>query len=194
MGLILESQIAWTGFVGGPGYTVLHTRQSGIITSSVDNMVTAMQQFCTDIKGQVPNVVTLRASNEVKEIDEATGVLSTIYTSPVTTTNVTGTGGSTYAAPVGACISWSTGGVNRGRRVKGRSFIVPLVNGCYDVDGSLSGGCLTALNLAASNWRTSSAYETVIWSRPRLGAGGAAFDILGHRVADRAAVLRSRRA
>lgn len=190
---ILEGTLVWTGWSGGPGYTVLHTTKAGITTTAVDNLVSALDHLADRLHFLVPNAVTLRASTEVKEFDPATGILANIYTSPVTVSSWVGSGGTLFSAPTGACISWGTAGVNRGRRVRGKSFIVPLANGAYDTDGTLSAGFLAPLNVAATDWRTSSAYESVVWSRPRLGAGGAAFPITSHRIADKAAVLRSRR-
>lgn len=190
---ILQGTITWTGWSGAPGYTVLYTRNAGIITTAIDNTVTALNHMADQLHFLVPNSVTLTASKEVKEIEEATGALVSIHTSPVATPSWVGAGGTNFAAPTGACISWGTGGVNRGKRVRGRTFIVPLASGYYATDGTLTDAALTPLNALANDWHTSSAYAAVVWSRPRLGAGGAAFDITSHRVADKAAVLRSRR-
>lgn len=193
MGSILQGTIVWTGFSGAPGYTNLYTRFAGIITTNVDNMMTGMNKFCDDLHFSLPNSVHVRPVAEIKQFDEATGALLGLHTPAPAPVDWAGSGGTTYASPVGACISWGTGGINRGKRVRGRTFLVPLAGAAFDTDGTLLPGFLGPLNGVATNWRTSSAYETVVWSRPRAGAGGAAFDILSHRIADKAAVLRSRR-
>lgn len=190
---ILEGHITWSGWQGGPGYTVLHITNAGIMTSAIDNLVGAMQHMADQLHFLVPNSVSLTPSKEVKEFDAATGELVSINTSPAAASTWVGAGGAAFAAPVGAVIGWGTSGVNRGRRVKGRSFIVPLSSGQFEADGTLTSGALASLNTVALDYRSSGGYESVVWSRPRLGVGGAAFPITSHRVPDMAAVLRSRR-
>lgn len=190
---ILQGTITWTGFQGAPGYTNLHVRNAGIITTAVDNLVTGLQTMCTDIKSQEATGVTLTASQEVKEFDEATGALVGLHTSTVAVPPQVGAGGAQGPSPVGGCISFTTNGVNRGRRVRGRLFVVPVAGNRFESNGSLAADFIAALNTIATNWYVTAARECVIWSRPRSGAGGAAFDIVSHHVTDQAAVLRSRR-
>lgn len=193
MGSVLKGTIRWTGFTGSPGYTTLWTRFAGIITTNVDNMMTGMNQFTNDIASALPNAVTVSPVAEIQQYDEVTGVLIGLHTPVPAPVPKVGTGGVNFAAPVGAVINWGTGGINRGKRVRGRTFLVPLAAGAFEGDGTLLNGFRVPLQNAATNWRTSSAYTSVIWSRPRLGAGGAAFDILTSSVPDKACVLTSRR-
>lgn len=190
---ILQGQISWLGFPGAPGYTVLHTRNSGVITTAVDNMVSALDALATAFAGVVGNNTTLRASQLVEEYDEATGVLQAQYTSPVVVTDHTGASGQMGPGVSGACISWKTAGVVAGRPVRGRTFVVPIAAAAYDASGTLTSAVLTGLNAAATAYRTSATIETVIWHRAKNGAGGAAFDITASSIKDQAAVLRSRR-
>lgn len=190
---ILEVTAVWAGFTGAPGYTTFHTTNEGLITTAVDNSVEAARKFFDDLKQQITNFMTVTISTEVKELDAATGELIGLHSPGSAPAPVTGLASALGSGASGGVIGWGTDGVNRGRRVKGRTFIVPMASTAYDTDGTLTSVCLTAMNTAATNYRTSAAYESLVWSRPRLGAGGAAFPITSHQVRDKAAVLRSRR-
>lgn len=190
---ILEVTAVWSGFTGAPGYTTFHTTNAGLITTAVDNSVEAARKFFDDLKQQITTFMTVTISTEVKELDAATGELIGLHSPGSTPAPVIGLASALGSGASGGVIGWGTDGVNRGRRVKGRTFIVPMASTAYDSDGTLTSVCLTALNTAATNYRTSAAYESLVWSRPRLGVGGAAFPITSHQVRDKAAVLRSRR-
>jgi len=200
---ILEVTTVINGFPGGPGYTLFHTTNAGLITTAVDNSVEAARKFFFDIRQQMTGAMTAQVQQDVRELDPANGDLIAIHSAGSLPAAVIGLAAALGSGASGACISWGTGGVNRGRRVRGRTFVVPLPSTAYDADGTLTSVCLDALNTAATNYRTSSAYESLIWSRPRAprpqtvpptpASGGAAFPILSHHVTDKAAVLRSRR-
>lgn len=190
---ILETTAVWTGLTGLPGYTNFHFTNAGIITTAVDNAVSGTRSFFVDASTTLPNGLTVTVSDEVKELDPATGALIALHTATTAGAPMVMAAGAPGPAPAGACIAWTTSGVNRGRRVRGRTFMVPLAISAYQSDGTLSAAYLSALSTAATNFRTSAAYESLIWSRPRAGAGGAAFPIVSSSVRDQVAVLRSRR-
>lgn len=190
---ILEITAKWSGFSGGPGYSTFHTTNAGIVTSAVDNSVTGVMTFFENIKAQLCTNTTIQVQAEVKELDPATGALVGLHTAATAGTKVGSGSPNQGPSPAGAVISWGTGGVNRGRRVRGRTFVVPMALQVFQADGSIDNAVVAALKSAATNYRTSSAYESLIWSRPRAGAGGAAFPILTSNVPDMVAVLRSRR-
>jgi hypothetical protein len=131
--------------------------------------------------------------SDVNWFDEASGALLAITAIGTPPATHNGGGGTTGPSPTGACISWTTGGINRGRLVRGRSFVVPLAAAYYDGNGSLTTPCTTQLQLAATHLIGATGIPFSVWSRPRLGAGGAIFAALTGTVHDQAAVLRSRR-
>lgn len=191
---IFQGTIQWGGWGGAPGFTNLHWSNEGVYQTAVDNGIAGMQQFVVDIASLLPDVVTLAVSSEVKEINEVTGALIALASPSTPAAGGSGSAGVEVGpAPAGLCIAWGTGGVNRGRVVRGRTFVVPLSPFKYQSDGTLTAAAVTDAAAAATNWRTSSAYESLIWSRPIDGAGGAAFPILSSNVRDKVAVLRSRR-
>lgn len=191
---LLQVTVEWGGFPGAPGYTNLHYTNAGIITSAVDNAVEASRKLFDDHKSLYASNETFTVSNEVKEFDIVTGALIGLHSPGTPAAVVTGSGSASMGpGPAGACVSLGTDGVNRGRRVRGRVFLVPIAVGWFQNDGTLVPATIPLIEGAFTTWRTSAAYETLVWSRPRLGAGGAAFPILSSTVRDRVAVLRSRR-
>lgn len=125
-------------------------------------------------------------------IAEATGTLTGSW-SFGTATGFVGGGSSNYPSGVGACITWNTDGIVRGRRVKGRTFIVPLDGGSYDASGTIASFSLDTLRTAAADLITACGEAFVIWSRPVGGVGGSAHPVVSATVHDKVATLRSRR-
>jgi hypothetical protein len=101
-----------------------------------------------------------------------------------------------YSAASGACINWYTDGVRNGRRVRGRSFMVPIGSNGMENNGTLNATALgswrTATDLLIASFENST---LGVWSRP---SAPAATDGIWHKttsmtIPDKAAVLRSRR-
>jgi hypothetical protein len=102
-------------------------------------------------------------------------------------------GGAAFSAgPAGICVSWTTGGVNRGRTVRGRTFVVPVSATVFEADGTIATSVLPALAPAALSWAVDDP-PFGIWSRPVAGAGGAWFPVVSAHITDQAAILTSRR-
>jgi hypothetical protein len=103
---------------------------------------------------------------------------------------VTGSGAANYAAGCGAYVNWLTSGIANGRRVKGRTFMAPLINSAYD-GGTILNANLTTLQTAATALVT--AGNTVVWHRPVNGAGGSSYQPASALVPDQVTSLRTRR-
>lgn len=199
MGL-LRAKIRWTIPGAGTAFSVLHfgTEDASTPTQAdADEAVARVQAYATAIKAYLPNQVTLQVLNELEEIVVTTGNMLGVYTTASQTAQ-TGTAGATvgWAAPAGAVITWNTAGVKNSRRVRGRTFIVPLANSAYETDGTIGPTALTGLNTAATNLRTSGTETTLaVYCRP-TGPGlsdGQQHEVLSHRIPDMCAMLTSRR-
>lgn len=114
-------------------------------------------------------------------------------------TIATGISGTPYAAPAGAMIQWETGAVVRGRRLRGRTFLVPLASNAFQADGTLSAATMDDLGDAAEVITRTTGAQFLVWSRPVRAAGGAITEeglsrrINSATIPDRAAILTSRR-
>jgi hypothetical protein len=116
-----------------------------------------------------------------------------------------GASGGPYAAAAGAIVSWFTGAVMDGHRVRGRTFLVPLSGIAYDGAGALSDATQTTISLAAVGLVTAATGNLSVWHRPKFGpvpVGGGARPLIrpggqatvtSSSVPKKMAVLRSRR-
>jgi len=99
-----------------------------------------------------------------------------------------------FSSATGACINWNTPEVRNGRRVRGRSFIVPLASSQYDVDGTLTAGALTGLQTRADTL-VGGGWDLQVYKRPTIkgATDGDSATVTSARIADKTAILRSRR-
>lgn len=183
----------WSGFPGAPGYSNFHF-QSSTGTPDVAAPRAAVRAFFAALPTRLPNGVTIRVSETVEILDDVTGGLVDYATDDTTLNPVVGTGAGSYAGPSGAVVNWLTNTVVNGRRLRGRTFVVPLASGAYDADGTLGSPTLANVNDAAAVLSGAGfSLGFGILSRP-AGGGAIRFgEVTGHRVPDMAAVLRSRR-
>lgn len=183
----------WTGFTGAPGYTNFFFDAFGA-GDEVNAEVNRVFTFFNGIISLLPEDVTIQVQPEAAILDEASGALISYANADTTPTANNGIASGSYSAPSGALVSWQTDAVARGRRLRGRTFLVPLANSAYEDDGTLASGTVNTINNAAGNLMgDGTGPALVIWSRPRDGAGGSIGTVTDHRVPDMAAVLRSRR-
>lgn len=183
----------WTGFSGAPGYTSLFFDAFGA-GDEVDLEVARVRNAFQALAPQLPTGVTIQVQQEAEILDEASGELLGYGLADEQPNAVNGSASGAYSAPTGAIVTWNTDTVARGRRLRGRTFLVPLSGNSYEGDGTLSASALTALNNFGSRMAgDGDGPQHVVWSRPRNGAGGSIGPVVSHRVPDMAAVLRSRR-
>jgi hypothetical protein len=194
MPIIMRYKLTWGLPSGGPGVTTLFAMPDTTEQVFAD----AARAFLSDALNQatahdsLPSGCTIQGEGIVDNIEVTDGTLTSAV--PVTPPAViTGTGSGVYAAPVGACITWLTGLVHQGRRVRGRTFLVPLANSAFQNNGTLDTAWLTQVRNAATTY-IAGAVNPAVWCRPDPGTtNGAAFSIAAGSVADKAAVLTSRR-
>lgn len=185
--------LAWSGApVVGSAVTVLHFDGSNQSAPPVAGILTAMQNLIPALANNV--TVTLPGSGDT--IDDRTGALTGVWAGSGSG-SITGAGGSASAAGVGACIGWTTGGIVNGkkgpRKLRGRTFIVPLHNACYEANGTLVQGTLNNLTAFAS--ALLAAGPLGVWHRPTTpgGSDGNSYSVLSSKVRDKVAYLSSRR-
>lgn len=193
-------EVLWSGWSGGPGHTFLSffdARGNETATLADVRNVFARLMGGAGAPVRLPNVINLDVSPVVNTYDESTGELLAVTTGTKPAT-IDGTGTGAFAAAVGACITWRTGGVHGGHKIIGKTFLVPLVGSLFDIDGTINSPDLATLQTEATAAVTSLP-GFCVWSRPKVGTppnpglGGAIFAVQAATVADKSAVLRSRR-
>ncbi|HZX41172.1 MAG TPA: hypothetical protein VFE93_04985 [Myxococcaceae bacterium] len=183
---IFKVQCVWTGFIGAPGYTTLYFGNAG------PPPVAAIRQWFFAQVTALANVVTIQVPAAGDSVDEATGVINGAWTA-ATSAAVTGTGGTAYSAPSGYIVNHTTPVIVNGRRVRGRSFMVPAASAAYDTTGTITTGVLANIQAANAAFLTAVSGTFVVWHRPVGGAGGVAAGVTAISTPDKACVLRSRR-
>jgi hypothetical protein len=185
---------AWQNWPGAPGVTTFYT-QGAPFSTDIDGI----RAFFDAIKAYLPTGLTIQVPTSGDMINEADGKITTSWTTVATPAVVTGSNVGTYAGNAGACVHWLTAGVVAGRRVRGRSFLVPLV-GAFEANGSLAATPLSTITSAAAALVTA-ATSLAVWARPftpepgdnKPARAGTLHDVIGSRVPDLAVSLRSRR-
>lgn len=205
MASIAKVTINWTGWAGAPGYTNVYFRNAtpGILTQAVvDNAISKVDAWKGEWDQDLPTGLSVATDPAVEEINDATGELVAFWTgTPAAATSGTSTGA--YSNAAGFCVAWSTNTVRNSRRMRGRSFIVPLGSAGLDTAGTLAGTRLTA-------WKTASAAmhaatgdaRLVVWGRPipeKPGPpvvpaqAGVSAEVTSSNIVDKTAILTSRR-
>lgn len=190
----------WSGWNGGPGLS-----QFAVVLPDPNTLaaaIAAISSAFSSIAPLIPQGINIAFPGLVEQYESTTGVL--LGDTTVTAgTSRTGGGTGPMIAAQGSSITWTTSEIQNGRRVRGRTFIVPLVSSAFDTDGTLSdlGQAYTqqfADGILDYN-ETAGTSRIAVWGRPREASGGnparpsSLAPISGARVADKAAVLRSRR-
>jgi len=196
----------WTGMPGQPGYTNLYFIHSDPPSTGAQNAVNNVRTFFAAVSSLIPSVVSIQVSPTVKVMDDSDGGLTDIISVATAPTAVAGgAAGSQWSGPVGACVDWDTAGLHgytgEARRVRGRTFLVPL-GAVFDA-GSLNDSFVTTIQTAATALRTATGPTLGIWARPRPAKPlatpprpllpGEIFPVVANHVPDKSVVLRSRR-
>jgi len=186
MATLKRYRVNWTGFSGGPGLSTFYG-------SSAADLLDDIRVFFNAIKGFIPSTTTLSFPNAGDLINDADGAITGLWGEPIAA-NVVGTSATVYSAPSGMNVSWITGGIVAGRRVRGRTFVVPYSG--YEMDGSLTNANVTTAAAAAAALVVATAGSLLIWSRPQtvpVVRAGSSYAIVASTVSDTPTVLRSRR-
>lgn len=190
-------RVALTGYPGGPGVSTFYFR--GLQTARQ-----SLQSFYTAILGGMPDDVRVQVEATGDIIESTTGdLVGSWVKDPLPA--LAGTDPGLYAAPVGVLVRWNTGSIVGGKRVRGRTFLVPITNPNFNTFGQVSAAAVAQIEGAANAFRFEQSLDFVIWSRPFAGSVavpprparpprlGSDSLVLSASVSPKAAVLRSRR-
>lgn len=193
----------WSGFSGGPGYSAFYFSidggfwDGGLLGDEAEDAASDAAGRVSDafieILDNLPEDVSLTIENECLIINSDTGeIMGAVDIPTPNMASTRGTGG--YSGPSGAVVNWRTNDYRNGRRIRGRTFLVPLSGSSYESDGTLSPSALSNLRAFGEDMiGGGSGPQLGVWSRPVGGSGGVFASVVGSSVPDLAAVLRSRR-
>lgn len=209
MAEMIKVKLNWSGFQGAPGLSAFYFRefegnddQDGFAQAAADKVKLFRDQVATI----VPSGVTLTVGNDAEIINDTDGALVNVLTvDGGAGVSNNGHVGQAYAAAAGAVINWRTSSVHRGRRVRGRTFLVPIAGTEFESNGTLGGNAVAKLTAGATALLAAGAGspDFGIWARPQRVKNpdgttttvnnGAWYVATSHNVPDMSAVLRSRR-
>lgn len=191
--------INWTGFPGGPGYSNLYFRDisggAAMDQAVVDAAVAKVEAWIGYWRNRLPTAVKTGVDPTVEIVESATGELQGFMTASVLAP-AAGLGVASFSAPSGACVTWYTSTVRNGRRMRGRTFIVPLDTVSYEADGTLLSIIVTATPAVNDAMiATGGPAELGVWARPTTPGGndGQWALVTAARLNDKPAMLTSRR-
>lgn len=183
--------LTWNGFTGGPGVNVWYGNEGTGLVAQLKTLYDAFALY-------MPTGVSVSYPQSGDVVDEESGELTGSWSTGAVAPS-TGASSGPYTGGAGLCVTWSTDGVVRGRRVRGRTFFVPMGGIVWSGDGTPDNTIVSTLRTSVTNWSAANAGHLVIWSRPVLNAAGGVVapgsrhSIVGGSITDRSALLRSRR-
>lgn len=185
-------RVDWSVPGGGGGASLFYFDSvAGSTQTDQNNAVAAVRTLFDSLHTRAPSGVSWGFPGELAECNDSTGTVIA-YTSVSAPAGVTATGSGSYAAGVGMRIDWLTNGIHNGRRVKGRTFFVPLTASNYDTAGTLDGAALTSMQTAVNTYLSTTQAlpcKPLIFSRRAPGV----FAIQSGVIVDKDAILRTRR-
>lgn len=191
MAAISRVRAQFTGFAGAPGVSTFYCLDPV-------GFVPLLRAYLQNSAGRIPANVDIQVQNSGDVIDSVSGVLGATWTvAPVLPIYGAGTG--VWASPVGSVVNWLTGSVVDGRRLRGKTFMVPLVASVFDLTGSLNATVLATMRTEAADFVVAAANNFVVWHRPRPATALKPYRSGGHAIVtssvvpDKACILRSRR-
>jgi hypothetical protein len=193
-----RATMTWTGFTGSPGYSNMYFVDPDPISEvGLTETAVRLHNFWDAMEPYLPLSVRVNLPNVLEEIVATTGELVAEH-SFIPGTVIAGAGTANFASAVGACINWRTIGIINGRKLVGRTFMVPLAASAYQSDGTIVDATRTALQNAAVTYADAGpglGIDGAVWHRPSApgASDGAVAGITTATVGDRVAVLRSRR-
>lgn len=187
----------WTGFSGAPGYSNFYFSSGfldgGVLGEEAELLAERVRVSFTQIGGLLPAGSSVTVMPEIPVIDSDTGVAQDFISIDQPEPVEAGTSTS-YAGPAGAVVTWRTNDLRNGRRIRGRTFLVPIGTQHYEPDGTLDSGAISSIQDFADRLMGNPLEGDLgIWSRPVGGTGGVFATVVNYSVPDMVAVLRSRR-
>lgn len=195
MALMRVYKVLWSGGPGGPGISRFCMSGEG---GSNDAGTTALAAFFQAVMPAVPSTYRVQCDGKPDFLEATTGELTFTGVGTVPAWTKQGGGTTAYAQGVGARVVWDTADIRHGRRVKGSTFIVPVITANYDVDGTLLTGFKGVLDTAATKLITdlgTANMSLTVWTRPnaKLGRSGAQNSVTTGAAPDKVSWLRTRR-
>lgn len=152
----------WSGGgLVGPGLSTFY------FASGASGFVADLATFFAAQNNRFSDQITWSCSNTGDEIDDTDGSITGVWTDG-TSWSSGGSSSGAWAAGTGGRVKWVTAGINRGRRIHGTTFLVPLYAAAYN-NGFIDSGVVSGFQSAVNALVSAQSGDFMIWSRPRSG-------------------------
>lgn len=179
--------VVWDGLPGLPGVSVFYST-----TADATAAVAALVAFFTAIKTGFPTGLSWQVPSSGDTFNDASGVLTGSWSGASGSTVLANGGATVYAAGTGGYIRWQSSSIINGRRVKGRTFLCPIIGSKYDSNGTIDNTIVAGWQTAANTLVAANALR--VWHRPPAGGtSGQAVLVTAALAPDRTTSLKSRR-
>lgn len=187
MANLARVRVEWSGSpVQGGGLSTFYFDEAG------SGWTAAVTAFFNAIKGVFPTLLTWKIPGSGDLINDASGALTGTWDEGLDQ-SVAANGVGQYPFGVGARVVWNTDGLTNGRRVKGSTFLAPLLSGQFEGSSALVPAVVTLFNTAANDLADSPDYDMKIWTQAVNGSGGKSSSVVSASCPDKVSWLRSRR-
>ena len=188
MSTVYRLRVTWTGTpVVGQGLSTFYFDNG--IASGIAGHVKA---FFTGAKATFPSGITWTIPNSGDLLESTTGELTGGFVTTGGGTETSGGTGVNFVQGAGGRVVWNTDGIFKGRRVRGATFMCPLVLDYWEGANAIS-------SVATGNWATQAANlitaepTLCVLSRPSGGVAGEVNVVTSATIPDKTSWLRSRR-
>lgn len=189
-------EVEWLVPGGGVGLSRFHAQPAAATQANRQAWVDGIRTFFNAIASQLPPAVSLSFASEITDMNAVDASVAGFFAVTAPASVVGSSTSSEFAAAAGAMVRWNTDAVSQNRRVRGRTFLVPVTRGAYDAQGTIQAGSITQIQTAASAYVAATQSGAVIphvFSPPKPGRAGFVSAIVSASVPDKAVILRSRR-
>lgn len=179
-------RVPWNGLGGLPGLSTFYFDVTST-TAVADTFA-----FFNAIKAKFPAPLSWSIPGSGDQIDGANGNLIGTWTmTGGGTVNAVNT--AAFAAGVGARVQWLTASIIGGRRVRGSTFLVPLLAAEYDSGGTINDTDLASMQTAVNTFAAGG--DLYVWHRPSSpgATDGVSVPVTAGLIPDKVSTLRSRR-
>lgn len=183
----------WSGFVGAPGYTNFFFETTDPLAEGAQEAADATRDFWANLADYFGNATTLQVQGEVATMNDEDGSLEDLIPLASTPTVVTGTSTAGIASSSGFLVRWKTDTVVGGKRVNGRTFLVPGATNQFEANGTLKSTAIAAIAGAGQDLIDDVDSNFGVWKRPVSGAGGVFATAVTASCPDKSVYLSSRR-
>lgn len=183
----------YVGFTGSPGWVRMKF-QGSLTVADANTAAANFRSFLSNMNVFMPAGSSYTFDSAAQQFDDA-GVQTGEITLTTVPSTLSGSGSGSYAGGSGAVVSWTTNAFHLGRRVRGRTFLVPMVASAFTSGGVLQPTTQSSLQAGAAVFASSSPTPVISSHKEQLGGGMSHLTaaVTGATVPNRAAILRSRR-